>query len=195
MASGRSADDLLDGFTASGARKDGLRAYLTTTVVASLYVFDTAFHYGAYRTINFHQIQHIAVVSLVIVIGALLLRRQLHVHLWVLALLAPPILLFLYRLATPQKHAVEAIRLSDNALVILNIVVLPVIGWIVARLLAPEYFNLPGWRLKLAVLTTVAIIAAIGYLAGRFNDRSLTCQDFITAGDKPPANCMPAGHP
>ncbi len=51
------ADDLLSGFTEAGARKDQLRAYLTTTVVASLYVFDTAFHFGAYHTINFHQLQ------------------------------------------------------------------------------------------------------------------------------------------
>ncbi len=85
-----------------------------------------------------------------IVIGVLLIRRQLRVHLWALALLAPPVLLFFYRLATPQKHPVEAVRLTDNALVILNTVVLPVIGWIVARLLAPEYFRPPGWRLKIA---------------------------------------------
>jgi hypothetical protein len=163
--------------------------------VASLYVFDAAFHFGAFHAVNFHLVQHISVVSLVIVIGVLLVRRQLRVHPWVLALLAPPILLFFYRLATPQKHPVEAIRLTDNALVILNTVVLPVIAWIVARLLAPEYFSLPGWRLKIAVIATVAIVAGIGYANGRFNDRSLTCEDFLTAGDKPPANCLPSGHP
>ena len=195
MARARPDHDLLSGFTESGAKKDELRAYLTTTVVASLYVFDTAFHFGAYHMVNFHQLQHIAIVSLVIVIGVLLVRRQLRVHPWVLALLAPPILLFFYRLATPQKHPVEAVRLTDDALVILNTVVLPVIGWIVARLLAPEYFSLPGWRLKIAVVTTIAIIAGIGYVNGRFNYRSLTCEDFIFAGDKPPANCMPSGHP
>jgi hypothetical protein len=195
MASARPVDDLLRGFTEAGDRKNQLRAYLTTTIVASLYVFDTAFHYGAYHTINFHQLQHIAVVSLVIVIGVLLIRRQLRVHLWVLALLAPPILLFVYRLATPQEHPVEAIRVTDDALVILNAVVLPVIAWIVARLLAPEYFSLPGWRLKIAVVATVAVVAAAGYATGRFNDRSLTCEDFITAGDKPPTNCLPSGHP
>jgi hypothetical protein len=74
-------------------------------------------------------------------------------------------------------------------------VVLPVIGWIVARLLAPEYFSLPGWRLRVAVVTTIAIITVIGYTNGRFNCRSLTCQDFVTAGDKPPTNCAPYGHP
>lgn len=191
----RPADDLLTGFTEPGSRKEELRAYLTTTVVASLYVFDTAFHFGAYHAVNFHLLQHISVVSLVIVIGVLFVRRQLRVHPWVLVLLAPPILLFFYRLVTPQKHPVEAIRLTDNALVILNTVVLPVIGWIVARLLAPEYFSLPGWRLKIAVIATVAIVAGIGYANGRFNDRSLTCEDFVTAGDKPPAKCMPSGHP
>jgi hypothetical protein len=50
----RPADDLLTGFTEPGARKEELRAYLTTTVVASLYVFDAAFHFGAYHAVNFH---------------------------------------------------------------------------------------------------------------------------------------------
>ena len=195
MAAARRADDLLSGFTEGGERRDLLRAYLTTTVVASLLVFDTSFHFGAYGTINFHQLQHVAVVSLVIVIGVLFVRRQLQVHVWVLALLAPPILLFIYRLATPQKHPVEAVRLTDNALVILTTVVLPVVAWVIARLLAPEYFSLPGRRLKTAVVATVAIVAVIGYANGRFNDRSLTCDDFITAGDKPPTNCLPSGHP
>jgi hypothetical protein len=195
MASERPADDLLSGFTEPGERKNQLRAYLTTTIVASLYVFDTAFYFGAYHSVNFHQIQHITVVSLVIVMGVLFVRRQLRVHLWVLVLLAPPILLFFYRLATPEKHQIEVVRLTDNALVIVNTVVLPVIGWIVARLLAPDYFGLPGWRLKIAVIATVVVVASLGYVNGRFNYRSLTCEDFITAGDKPPANCMPYGHP
>lgn len=51
---------------------------------------------------------------------------------------------------------------------------LPVIGWVVA---------------------TVVVVAVIGYLNGRFNYRSLTCGDSITAGDKPPANCARSGHP
>jgi hypothetical protein len=195
MASGRPADDLLSGFQEAGDTKNKLRSYLATTIVASLYVFDTAFHFGAYHTVNFHQLQHLAVVSLVIVIGVLLVRRQVRVHLWVLALLAPPVLLFFFRLATPQKHPVEAIRFTDDVLVILNTVVLPVIAWIAARLLAPQYFSLPGWRLKIAVIATVAIVAATGYANGRFNYRALTCEDFIAAGDKPPTNCMPSGHP
>jgi hypothetical protein len=195
MAAGKPADDLLSGFAEAGDRKDRIRAYLTTAVVASLYVFDAAFHFGAYHAVDFHELQHIAVVSLVILIGVLLIRGQVRVHLWVLVLLAAPILLFVYRLATPSKRPVEAIRLTDNALLILNTAVLPVIGWVVVRLLAPEYFSLPGWRLKTAVIVTVAVVGAIGYLNGHFNYRSLTCEDFVTAGDKPPANCAQSGHP
>jgi hypothetical protein len=196
MASDRPApDDLLSGFTEPGQRKDQLRAYLATSVVASLYVFDTAFHFGAYNAVDFRLLQHVSVVSLVIVIGVLLVRRQVRVHLWVLVLLAPPILLFFYRLATPEKHLSASVRITDHGLVILTAVMLPVFGWVAGRVLAPDYFSLPGWRLKVAVVTTVAIVAAIGYVNGRFNYRSLTCEDFITAGEHPPANCMHGGHP
>ena len=110
------------------------------------------------------------------------------------ALLTPPILLFFYRLASPQKDPVEAVRLTDNALVILNTVVLPVIGWIVARLRAPEYLSCPAggsrsrsWR--------PGDRRRHRYANGRFNYRSLTCEDFLNPGDKPPANCAHAGHP
>jgi hypothetical protein len=30
---------------------------------------------------------------------------------------------------------------------------------------------------------------------GAFNYRTLTCGDLVTAGDKPPANCLRSGHP
>jgi hypothetical protein len=61
-----------------------------------------------------------------------------------------------------------------------------------ARLLAPDYFALPGRRLKVRAASTVVIVALTGYLAGRNNDNFLTCEQFELAGDLPPANCVPA---
>lgn len=61
----------------------------------------------------------------------------------------------------------------------------------IARLLAPDYFTLPGRRIKAAVVATVAVIAVAGYLVGRYNYRFLTCEEFEITGEHPPANCAP----
>ncbi|MEV0806271.1 hypothetical protein [Micromonospora sp. NPDC050200] len=70
---------------------------------------------------------------------------------------------------------------------------LPVIFWVIARLLAPRYFALPGQRLKVGAAATVTVVALTGYLVGRNNDHFLTCEEFTVAGEHRPANCAPAG--
>ncbi len=185
----RPSDDLLTGFERTGPRRVALRAYLTTGILGSLYVFDTAFRFGAYHTVFYSQEQHIAVVSAVILIGMVILRREARLHLYDAVVFAPPLLLFLFRLATPSKHPSGALHAIDDVLIIVTAVVMPLILWVVVRLLAPEFFDLPTWRLRTAVVATILIIAAVGYVDGRFNYRTLTCQDFIVAGDHPPPNC------
>jgi hypothetical protein len=191
--SGQPPDDLLSGFEHNGRRGE-LRAYLTTTLIASAYIFDTAFRLGAYHAIYYSQLQHVAVFSLVILIAVAFIRRQARVHYSVMALFAVPVAVFFFRLATPTKHSAGAGHVIDNVLVILNAIVTPIILWVIARLLAPDYFGLHSRRLKITVAATLTIVAAIGYTSGRFNYRTLTCQDFITAGDKPPANCARHGN-
>jgi len=60
---------------------------------------------------------------------------------------------------------------------------------VILRLVAPEYFTLPGRRVKAALVLVVAIVAGLGFLVGRFNNQILTCEEFIVAGDDPPRNC------
>lgn len=191
--SGRPTDDLLSGFEHNGSKQGELRAYLATTLIASVYVFDTAFHLGAYHTFYYSQLQHVAVFALVILIGVAFIHRQARVHYWVMVLFAVPVAVFFFRLATPTKHSVGAGHVIDNVLTILSAIVTPIILWVIARLLAPDYFRLRSRRLKIAVVATLTLVAAIGYTGGRFNYRTLTCQDFITAGDKPPTNCAQHG--
>jgi hypothetical protein len=35
----------------------------------------------------------------------------------------------------------------------------------------------------------VAVVAVLGFLVGWFNNQVYTCEEFIVAGDEPPANC------
>ena len=123
-------------------------------------------------------------------LGSLILRTRLRTRPWVLGLFAPPLLLVVLRLAVPVNETGGVVLVADEMLITATLVVLPIVIWVVARLLAPDYFHLPDWRLKLAVVAVVASVAVIGVLVGQFNDRFLTCEDFVVAGDDPPPNCV-----
>jgi hypothetical protein len=134
-------DDLLTGFEAGGPRGSELRGYLATTMVGSLYVFDTTFHYGAYHAVYYSQLQHVAVLCMSVLIGIAFMGRQIRVQPWVPVLLVPPVLVFVFRLATPTKHAVGAAEVIEDGLTIVNALVAPVILWIIARLLVFRLTN------------------------------------------------------
>lgn len=176
-------DDLLRG---TAERKLG--GFYAIAFGGSLWAWDVAFNLGAHRTIFYYRRQELFVLSLVVLLSALLLPRRVHTHPWVLLLFLPPITLQLLRLAVPLRGAVA--QDVERVLIVASIAVVPFIAGIVVRLLAPSYFTLPGRRLKVALAAIVATVALIGFLFGHFNDRFLTCEDFIVAGDYPAQNCV-----
>lgn len=188
-------DDLLTGFERTGPRQRELRAFFASLIAASLYVWDVTFDIGVRRSVDYVRIQQILVLSVVILLGVLVVRRQVWVHPWLLAAFLPPISLLLFRALTPQKHLSDPVRITDDALVIINVTVFPVIVWVTARLLAPEFFRLHSRHLKVAVVAIVIAIGIGGFVAGRYNYRFLTCHDFAATGDDPPPNCRHSGHP
>ena len=71
-----------------------------------------------------------------------------------------------------------------------TVAVSPFVLWVVARLLAPNYFTLPDRKTKLVVIGIVAVVALIGFAVGRLDHHFLTCEDFQVAGDDTPSNCV-----
>jgi hypothetical protein len=182
-------DDLLGGFAEAGPGQRDLRGFFTATIAASLYTFDLAFHLGAYQVIFYQDQQHLYVLTVALLFAILVVRRQIRVHTWVLILFAPMFIHVVYRAATPVKHPYGTLGVIDDVLSGLNLIAIPVILWVTARLLAPHYFTLPSRRLKIAVLAAATIAGLIGYLIGTYNYRFLNCEDFTVAGSHPPANC------
>jgi hypothetical protein len=188
-------DDLLSGFDRSGPKKEELRGFFAANFAASLYAWDAAFNFGTHHAVFYQRIQELLVLSSVVLVGTVVVRGQTRVHRWVLVAFLPPVLLFLFRLATPSKHVSPAVRIADDGLIIVNIVAFPLILLVAARLLAPEYFSLPTPRLKIATVVIVIGVALAGYLAGKYNYRVMTCHDFVITGADPPTNCRRSGHP
>lgn len=193
-------DDLLKGFDETGPARGHYQGFFATAIVTSLWAWELAFQLGAHRTVFFHTRERLLVVSTVLLLGALILRRRIRVHNWVLVVLSLPILLVLLRLVVPAQprqspwpqlvtEAGPVARVAEGVIVAAMILASPATLWVVARLLAPEYFVLPGRRIKVGLMLIVVVVAVMGYLVGRYNYRLLTCEEFLVAGDDAPKNC------
>jgi hypothetical protein len=184
-------DDLLTGFTHPGQRPGELRGFFATTLGISLLVWDLAFSLGAYHTVFYYRLMQIFVVSGVLLAGALVLRRHLTVRPWMLVILSIPVVWLAWRLIAPVGGRWPRVyRVVDAVLIGLVLVTLPVTLWAVARIVAPDYFELSTLRLRLAGAGIVGVIAVAGFLTGQFNYHVVTCQDYVVAGDDTPANCL-----
>jgi hypothetical protein len=179
-------EDLLQGLD-SPRPAAGLRGFVATTIGASLLTWDIAFDYGAFHTVFFFRLQQIAVVATVLLLCSLTLRRRIHTRPWVTPLLAVPLLWLIFRFLTPYRR--PGYHTVDTVLALASLASLPVILWIVARLLAPDYFALRDRRLQIAAIAIIAVVTAIGYVVGLYNYRYLTCEDFTVSGNDTPANC------
>lgn len=175
-------DDLLQ---AKAERK--LQGFYAIAFGGSLYAWDIAFSLGTHGTIFYYRRHELFVLCLVVVLSAVLLRDRVYTHPWLVLLLLPPIALVLQELVVVHPGVVA--RTAERILSIAALVVVPIVVRIVGGLLAPDYFHLPGRRTRVTVIAIIAIVALIGFLAGRANNRYMTCEDFIIAGDDPPKNC------
>lgn len=189
-------DELLTGFRQSGESSGELRGFFATTIAISLVVWDMAFALGAYHTVFYFRLMQIFVVSAVLLLGALVLRRHLTVRPWMLASLSVPVVWLAWRLSTPVGGRWPAVyRVVDGVLIGLVLLTLPLTLVAVARIVAPDYFALSTLRLRLAGLAIVAVVAVAGLLTGQFNYRVVTCHEFVVAGDDEPGNCRNAPGP
>jgi hypothetical protein len=181
-------DDLLSGFDRAG-RPVGLRAFFATTIGASLLVWDQTFSLGAYHTVFYYRLFQILVASTVLLIGALVLRRDVKVRPWMLILLAIPLLWMISRVVAPFGRGSDANHVVDLALIGLTLASVPFTLWAVARILSPDYFELPARRLKTAAVAIIVLVGLTGFLVGQFNYDFTTCHDYVIAGDDEPSNC------
>lgn len=71
---------------------------------AALVAWDVAFNLGAFHTVFFGRRHQLAVVLFVVVLGTVVLRRQIRVHGALLVVLSVPMLWILFRLAVPNRE-------------------------------------------------------------------------------------------
>ena len=133
----------------------------------------------------------ILVVSTVLLLGSIVLRRTISVRPWTRLLLALPLIWAVNRWISPLGWSSDAGHVLDTVLIILTVASVPFTMLALVRIMAPDYFALGGRRLKIAALAIMAIVFVGGLLVGQFNYRVTDCKQYVLAGDDLPANCRP----
>jgi hypothetical protein len=170
--------------------RGNLRGFFAIAAGGSLYAWDVAFEFGAHHAVFYHRRQQLLVLSLVVLFGGLIMRRQVPFPWWQLVVFGAPILVIILQLANPIRVIGPIAEDFSDVITVAYIVAAPVGLWIIARLLAPQFFTLPDRRAKVGVVAIMVAIAAIGFLVGKYNNQFLTCGDFQVAGEEQPANCV-----
>ena len=186
-------DDILTGFQRDEASAPEIRTFFVSTIGAGLVAWDVAFNFGAFHTVFFARRHQVAVVLFVVVLGTIVLRRQVKVNWWLLGILSIPMFWILFRLAFPVRDANSTASRVDGILFILVVMLYPMVLWIVLRLVAPDYFSIPNRRLKVMSVVIVIVIALVGYAIGEQNSRFLSCNEFKVSGNDLPADCADGG--
>jgi hypothetical protein len=181
-------DDLLSGFN-HAERTQELRAFFATTITASLVVWDLMFTLGAYHTVFYSRLFQILVLSSVLLLGTIVLRRDITVRPWTRAILAVPLIWILSRLISPLGRSTHAGHVLDITLITVVVICVPFTLWAAARIVAPDYFELPDRRFKVAAVSIVIVVALTALMVGQFNFRFTSCHDYDISGDNTPANC------
>ena len=187
-------DDLLKGLDRAGEGA-GLRAFFASTIAASLLVWELAFDLGAYHTVFYSRLFQITVVASVLLIGSVALHKQIRVRPWMRAVLGVPLLWLVSRLVVGPGTREHAGRVFDDILIGLTVLSVPFILVAAARVMAPEFFTLPGRRMAVTSVLIVLLVGVSGVVVGQFNYRFTTCQEYVLAGDNLPNNCQPPPPP
>ncbi|MFV0457801.1 MAG: hypothetical protein ACK5MT_03380 [Actinomycetales bacterium] len=167
-------------------RESSARALLVVTLSGSLFGWSVGWDFGAFGiVIGYRRFFAIAVAALVVLVVSLTHPRTLVTN-WRIRL----------ALLAPIGYVVAAIWLRGYALavdivsVILLVLMLPLILFTLARILALDFFRLNRKDKILSVVIILAVTVLAGF-AGANNDRLVTCDEFEHAGDYVPANCDP----
>jgi hypothetical protein len=162
------------------------RAFAVVATGAGLAAFNVGFDLGAFANINHRRFFAVWVICTVALVSSFLFRNadyRLGGH-WRIALGVPTAWLVAdLTFVTTQRPVVIG-------LAVVSVAALPFALYVLAHLLAGDYFTFPS-RLRWALGILTAFIFVVGLYVGDGHPRFLTCDDFALAGEYQPENCRP----
>jgi hypothetical protein len=164
------------------------QATSVAVVAAALVVWWPAFDLGAYGVIFFQQLLALWAASTAIFLVSLTAGRRDRVS-WPrrLALLLPSLWLVL-AIVVPEIGAEPLSRALFYLAVVLTLAGTPFLAALLLRVTIEGYEEIPNRR-RLLAAGVVGIVAIASFGLGSFNNRFLTCNDFVISGNDTPQNC------
>jgi hypothetical protein len=164
------------------------QATSVAVVAAALVVWWPAFALGAYGVIFFPQFLALWAASTAIFLASLTTRGRARVS-WLrrLALLIPSLWLLL-AFAIPEVEAERWSRALFYLALVLTLAGTPFLAALLLRVTIAGYEQIPSRR-RLIAAALVGIVAITAFGLGQFNNRFLTCNDFIISGNDIPPGC------
>lgn len=168
------------------------QATSVAVVAAALVVWWPAFDLGAYGVIFFQQMLALWAASTAVFLASLTAGRRARVS-WPrrLALLIPSLWLLL-AFAIPEGGPEPWSRALFYLAIALTLAGTPFLAALLLRVTIAGYEQIPARR-RLVVAALVGVVAIAAFGLGQFNNRFLTCNDFIISGNDTPPGCA-EGH-
>jgi hypothetical protein len=165
------------------------KATSVATVAAALVVWWPAFTLGAYGVVFFQQALSLWAASTAIFLVSITAGRRDRVS-WPrrLALLLPSLWLAL-AIAVPPGEDTPWSRALFYLAIVLTLAGIPFLAALLLRVTIVGYEQIPSRR-RLVAAAVVGLVAIAAFGLGQFNNRYLTCNDFIVSGNDPPPACM-----
>ena len=163
------------------------RTFVVTATGASLAAFNLGFDLGAFENVDHRKIWAIWVLSTVALISSYALADADYKlgGSWRLALLP-------CRACgcSPTSSSPRDSQAVVTILLVASVIALPFALYVLARLVAGDFFELTN-RLRWVLIATVLLVFAVGWYVGDGHERFLSCADFELAGEYTPENCVP----
>ncbi|GGF29954.1 hypothetical protein [Subtercola lobariae] len=156
----------------------------------SLAVWWPAFTLGAWGEIFFDTLLRVwvaATAAFFVVVVVRAARRRIG---WrVLTLLLPTVWLVL-SIAVDSDSGELWVALVSLAGILLVILGIPLMIWVLARVIWPDISDTVPFRGKVLALGIVLLIAVGSFVLGANQSRFLTCEDFSISGNSEPPGCV-----
>ena len=171
--------------------KPEIRTFMLGAIGLSTAIWGIAFNLGAFKTIFYNEVFAAWVaVSAILLATIFIADKDAPIPWWGTVLMAIPTVAIMVRTANSTDKA-ESI--PDPLVLLLSafafLVCLPYAIFVAVNIVNADLLQLPGLRLKIALVTIVLLVGVIGFLVGAQNYRLLTCGDFSISGNALPPNC------
>jgi hypothetical protein len=161
------------------------------SVTFSLLAFPIAFNLGAYGAVLYPDVFRAVVASFVLLCVSFRYPTYRGSRVWFTRVwLASPTIWFVCATLTAGSTGAAMARPIFAIWLVVTIAVsVPLTLKLLVDMFAPEIRDRrdPGPAVWVAVV--VGVVAVMGYSAGAFNDRIMTCDDFVVAGASQPSSC------